>query len=157
MNRCSLASINFHKRRFFSFDRNWTRNNLFIGIFVFFIDLKFWKTWVLFVGLLIPLFWTSGDVYSGFQSQSGHPYSSLAEVFVLHVHLWCDTCWPLGGQQGSRAISSTYLQGIGGTQNRELSCRRSQCELSQARRSTDWAIPARLFIGKYCKKAINLF
>ena len=29
----------------------------------------FWRTWVLFVGPLIPLFWTSGDVSSGFQSQ----------------------------------------------------------------------------------------
>ena len=26
----------------------------------------FWRTWVLFVGPLIPLFWTSGDVSSGF-------------------------------------------------------------------------------------------
>ena len=34
---------------------------------------------------LIPLFWTSGDVSSGFQSQSGQPYSCLAEVHMLHV------------------------------------------------------------------------
>ena len=27
-----------------------------------------------FVGPLKPLFWTSGDVSSGFQSQSGQPY-----------------------------------------------------------------------------------
>ena len=32
---------------------------------------KFWRTRVLFVGLLVPLFWTSGDVSSGFQSQGG--------------------------------------------------------------------------------------
>ena len=31
-----------------------------------------------FVGPLMPLFWTSGDVSSGFQSQSGQPYSHLA-------------------------------------------------------------------------------
>ena len=77
------------------------------------------------------------------------PYSSLVEAYVLlymfpEIHLWCDTCQPLGGQHGSRAVSSTYLQGIGGTQNWELSCHRSQCEIRQARRSTDWAIPARL-------------
>ena len=36
------------------------------------------------------------------------------------IHLWCDTCWPLGSQHGNRAISSTYLQGIGGTQTQEL-------------------------------------
>ena len=75
------------------------------------------------------------------------PYLSLAEAYVLHyafpeIHFWCDTCQPLGSQ----AISSTYLQGIGGTRNCELSCCCSQCEIRQARRSTDWAIPARLTI-----------
>ena len=39
----------------------------------------------LFVGTLIPLFWISSDVSSGFQSQSGQPYSCLAEVYVLHI------------------------------------------------------------------------
>ena len=53
------------------------------------------------------------------------PYSSLAEAYVLHytfpeIHLWCDTCQPLGGQHGSRAVSSTYLQGIGGTPMNEI-------------------------------------
>ena len=47
------------------------------------------------------------------------------------IHLWCDTCWPLGGQHGSWAISSTYLWGIGGTQNWELSCHCPQCEIRQ--------------------------
>ena len=32
---------------------------------------KIWRTFILFVGPLMPLFWTSGDVSSGFQSQSG--------------------------------------------------------------------------------------
>ena len=32
---------------------------------------NFWRTHVLFVGPLIPLFWTSGDVCPGFQSQGG--------------------------------------------------------------------------------------
>ena len=40
-----------------------------------------------FVGPLIPLFWTSGDVSSGFQSQSGQPYLSLVEAYMLHVPL----------------------------------------------------------------------
>ena len=35
------------------------------------------------MGPLIPLFWTSGDVSSGFQNQSGHPYSLLAEAYLL--------------------------------------------------------------------------
>ena len=38
-----------------------------------------------FMVALIPLFRTSGDVSSEFQSQSGQPYSSLAEVYVLHI------------------------------------------------------------------------
>ena len=50
------------------------------------------------------------------------PYSSLAEAYMLRytfpeIHLWGDTCWPLGGQHGSWAVSSTYLQGIGGTRD----------------------------------------
>ena len=36
-------------------------------------------------GPLIPLFWISGDVPYGFQSQSGQPYFPLAEVYVFHV------------------------------------------------------------------------
>ena len=38
------------------------------------------------MGPLIPLFGTSGDVSSGFQSQSGQPYSysCLAKVYLLH-------------------------------------------------------------------------
>ena len=53
------------------------------------------------------------------------PFSSLAEAYMLQyrflqIHLWCDTCRPLGSQHGGRAVSSTYLQGIGGTRNREL-------------------------------------
>ena len=35
-----------------------------------------------FLGSLIPLFLTSGDVSSVFQSQSGQPYSRQAEVYV---------------------------------------------------------------------------
>ena len=38
-----------------------------------------------FVGPLIPLFWASGDVFSGFQSQSGQPYLHLSGAYVLHV------------------------------------------------------------------------
>ena len=38
---------------------------------LFFFFLIFWRTHVLFLGSLVPLFWISGDVSSGFQSQSG--------------------------------------------------------------------------------------
>ena len=37
------------------------------------------------MGPLIPPFWTSGDVLSGFQSQSGQPYLHLIEAYMLHV------------------------------------------------------------------------
>ena len=66
------------------------------------------------------------------------------------IHLWCDTCQPLGGQHGSRVVSSTYLWGISRTWNRELSCRHSQCEIRQARRCTDWAILVRFGWGNHC-------
>ena len=48
---------------------------------------NFLRTWVLFVGPLIPMFWTSGDVSSGFQSQSGQPYLYLAEAYMMYI-LW---------------------------------------------------------------------
>ena len=38
-----------------------------------------------FMGPLIPQFWTSGDVSSGFQSLGGQPYSQLAEVYMMYV------------------------------------------------------------------------
>ena len=37
-----------------------------------------------FMGPLIPLFWTSGDISSMFQSQSGQLY--------LPLDVWCDAC-----------------------------------------------------------------
>ena len=38
-----------------------------------------------FLGALIPLPRTSGDVSSGFQSQNGQPYSHLVEAYVIYV------------------------------------------------------------------------
>ena len=38
-----------------------------------------------FLGLLIPLFQTSGDISHGFQSQSGQPYSHLVEAYMIYV------------------------------------------------------------------------
>ena len=38
-----------------------------------------------FMGPLIPLFWISGDVSSGFQSQSGQHYLNLTEVYVVYI------------------------------------------------------------------------
>ena len=52
-----------------------------------FFKKKFCRTWVLFVGHWYPCFGllVMSDVSSGFQSQSGQPYLSLAEAYVLHV------------------------------------------------------------------------
>ena len=36
-------------------------------------------------GATHTLFWTSGDVSPGFQSQSGQSYLHLAEVYMLHI------------------------------------------------------------------------
>ena len=74
------------------------------------------------------------------------PYSSLVEAYMLcytfpEIHLWCDTCWPLGGQHGSQVISSTHtceaLVGLetGSYHATAHSVRSGRC-------STDWAIPA---------------
>ena len=75
---------------------------------------------------LIPLFWTSGDISSGFQNQSGQPYLHLAVVYMLHiaqdsllVGSWamCNmytTANLLMASMAAKPISSTYLQsGIG--------------------------------------------
>ena len=55
----------------------------------------------LFWGPLIPLFWTCGDIPSGFQNQRMQPYSHLVGAYedlsAFHVvHLWCHTGTPLG-------------------------------------------------------------
>ena len=62
---------------------------------------NFWRTWVLFMEELILLFCTSGDVSSGFQSLICTWWRHMCYTFPK-IHLWCDTCWPLGGQYGSQ-------------------------------------------------------
>ena len=51
---------------------------------VFFFQ-SFWRTHVLFLGPLVPLFWISGDVSSGFQSQSGFCLIRIAEANVMYL------------------------------------------------------------------------
>ena len=70
-----------------------------LSLIVCFIKI-IWRTSVLFVGSLIPLFWTSGDVCPGFQCVQ----------WILQIHLWCDTCWLLGGQHVVRRhFTDNYL------------------------------------------------
>ena len=40
-----------------------------------------------FMRPLIPLFWTSGDISSEFQSQCRQTYSYLAEVYMMYIPL----------------------------------------------------------------------
>ena len=55
---------------------------------------NFCRTQVLFVGPLIPLFWTSGEVFPGFQNQGGFLACTLSCLHTIpQIHLWCDTCW----------------------------------------------------------------
>ena len=58
-----------------------------------------------FVGPLIPLFWTSGDICPGIQSQGGLTCTLSCLGAVPQIHLWCDTCQPLDGQHGSLLCS----------------------------------------------------
>ena len=53
--------------------------------FFFLFFLKFLLDTCPFVGPLIPLFWTSGDVSSGFQSRVGSALFELAEAYVIYV------------------------------------------------------------------------
>ena len=69
--------------------------NSYSSPYSFFFKKIFWRTWVLFLGPLIPLFWTSGDVSSGFQSQSGQPYSSCVEAYMLYVPWDSPLVWHL--------------------------------------------------------------
>ena len=39
-----------------------------------------------FVGPLIPLFWTSGDISSGFQGQSRGEFNELQSVYSITIH-----------------------------------------------------------------------
>ena len=66
------------------------------------------------------------------------PYLHLAEAYDVcymfpEIHLWCYTCWPLGGQHGCQAdlfqIPAKALVGV----ERDTSH-------SMSERSTDWAM-----------------
>ena len=97
---------------------------------------NFLKDIISFVGPLIPLFWTYCDVCPGFQSQGVQQNPQ--------IHLWCDTCWPLGGQHGSWAIlihvpANKHWWGLslGSIMSLPHSVRQDWC-------STNWAMPSLL-------------
>ena len=64
-----------------------------------------------FVGTLIPLFWTAGDVSFGFQSQSWQTYSQLTDAYMVYIPAEL-----LAASMATELFSSTYLwTDIGGT------------------------------------------
>ena len=73
--------------------------------YVFFLT---WRISVFFVRLLVPLFWTSGNVFIWILISEWFPSLHFLLHFLqqqnLQIHLWCNTCWPIGGQYDSRAI-----------------------------------------------------
>ena len=52
------------------------------------------RTSVLFVGPLIPLFWTSGNVCMGFKARVNPLFASFVSCVkcIPQIHLWCPTC-----------------------------------------------------------------
>ena len=72
------------------------------------------------MGQLIPLFWTSGDISSEFQIQSGQPYLCLVEahISVTHSLRFSSGATPaklLATSMPAEPFSSMYLRvGIGG-------------------------------------------
>ena len=84
-----------------------------------------------FIGRLIPLFGTSGDIFSGFKAR----VVSLIRTWQRHT---CSLRFTYGvtlaNLSTSEPISSKYLRaGIGGARNQDLSChRRTLYQLSYA-------------------------
>ena len=121
---------------------------------------KFWRTCPFlgpFVGPLIPLFWTSGDISSfGFQSQSGQPYSHLVEACMLHVPwdsplVWhLPTSWqPAWQPNWSLLHRSTCEQALVGLTTGTY-CTADKC-------STDWAMLAQLISSLLKSKILFVY
>ena len=77
----------------------------------------------LFLRPLIPLFWISGDVCLGFQSQSGFLCATCVFRHLYATYSSGEICRPLNSQHGSWAISSLYLRtSIGGARVWDQAC-----------------------------------
>ena len=88
----------------------------------------------------------------GFKARVGsliHTWWRCMCYMFPEIHLWCDTCWPIGSQHGSQPVllnipASRHWW----TWNQDLLCHHSQCETRQAadrqagRHSTNWAMLA---------------
>ena len=89
----------------------WKQISLLLDQSCFF--LKIWAVTCPFLGPLVPLFWISGDVSFGFQSQSGLPYSHCGGERNVHseIHVWCYTCQPLGGRRAAGPVPTYCCRG----------------------------------------------
>ena len=77
-----------------------------------FFKKKIWRTSVIFVGPLIPLFWTSGDICPGFQRQSGSPYLHASSPVCNNILRFTSGATPanlLASSMAAELFSSTYL------------------------------------------------
>ena len=74
--------------------------------------LKIFGGHILFMGPLIPLLWTCGDICLGFQNQGGSHFCVLSHLCDSQIYLWCDTCWLYRGQHGSQAFSIYMLADV---------------------------------------------
>ena len=52
--------------------------------------------------------WISHGVCAGFQSQSESSHPHALSPWIPQIHLWCDTCWPLGSQHGGWAVFGSW-------------------------------------------------
>ena len=95
------------------------------------------------MGSLIPLFWTSGDISSVFQSGGRGIHVTCSLRFTSGV----TPADLLASSLAAKLFSSMYLQaGIGGARNWDLLYHHSRCETRQVdERFTDWAMPLLIY------------
>ena len=80
----------------------------FVFFFVFVFCFFFMSDTCPYVGPLILLFRISGDVFSGFKSQSGQPYLHFGRCIhgiYIYVHPWCNTFTGVYRQHSSQLPS----------------------------------------------------
>ena len=94
-----------------------------VHFFFFFCFKIFWRTYVLFVGPLVPLFWTC-DVCPGFQSRDGSLACAHKEIprltssappanlFCVLNHFDPRTFWSIGGTKTHVSVYSTLSDSL---------------------------------------------
>ena len=72
--------------------------NLSLGVFV-----RFFLTFISPMGTPIALFWTPALGLKA-RVDLSITYIVVCVQWIPQIHLWCDTCWPLDGHHGRRAV-----------------------------------------------------